>query len=106
MSTCQEHFSEIETVLSGTQIRAARAALRWSLTEASARTRLGIMTINRAEQVNGYPKMTPANLASLKRAFEEAGLSFPDDRTVRLPPVAPAEPGAATGAEHGEPDAS
>lgn len=74
--------------LSGIQIRAARAMLRWSAQEAADRAGISLPTIQRFEQQDGVPPSRSQTLMDLKRAFEEAGIEFigtPDDNPgVRL----------------------
>ena len=68
--------------LSGIQIRAARAMLRWNAKEATDRAGISLPTIQRFEQQDGVPPSRSQTLMDLKRAFEEAGVEFigsPDD---------------------------
>jgi transcriptional regulator with XRE-family HTH domain len=70
-------------LLTGGQIRAARALLRLTTKEVSAMSGLGIQTIHRFEQEDGVPPSRSQTLIDLKRAFEEAGVEFigtPEDR--------------------------
>ena len=79
-------------MVSGAQIRAARALLDWSamtLAEAVGVTR---HTILRLEQYDGVPPSRSQTLEEIQRAFESAGVEFigsPDDgpgvRLVRRP---------------------
>jgi transcriptional regulator with XRE-family HTH domain len=62
--------------LSGGQIRAARALLRWSAEELARRTSLGLNTIKRAEAKDGKTSLTEANEIAVRRAFETAGIEF------------------------------
>ena len=62
--------------LSGVQIRAARAMLRWSAKEAAERAGISLPTIQRFEQQDGVPPSRSQTLLDLKRAFEEAGVEF------------------------------
>lgn len=69
-------------MLTGEQIRCARAAVRWSVKELADKSRVGVSTVKRAEASDGLPTTTTANLAALKSALEEAGIEFigsPDD---------------------------
>ena len=69
-------------MLTGSQIRAARALLRLTTKEVSAMSGLGVQTIHRFEQEEGVPPSRSQTLLDLKRAFEEAGVEFigtPDD---------------------------
>lgn len=58
--------------LTGTQIRMAKAALRWSNTDLAVHTELHKNTINKAE--NDIAR--PATLALLKAVFESEGIRF------------------------------
>jgi transcriptional regulator with XRE-family HTH domain len=72
--------------ISGPQIRAARALLRWSAEDLAKRTKLGIMTIRRAEAVDGPVPITAANADAIVRTLEAAGVEFIDGKApgVRL----------------------
>lgn len=61
----------------------ARAALRWSLLVLAERAQVGAATVNRFEVGGRQP--TRATLAAIRRAFEAAGVAFPDGRTVTAP---------------------
>ena len=63
-------------MISGMQIRCARSALRWSVQELSTRSMVSTSTIKRIEAQDGVPSATFANLAALKSAFENAGITF------------------------------
>ena len=75
-------------MLTGGQIRAARAFLRLTIKDVSAMSGLGVQTIHRFEQEDGIPPSRSQTLMDLKRAFEDAGIEFigtPDDNPgVRL----------------------
>jgi transcriptional regulator with XRE-family HTH domain len=62
--------------LSGAQIRAARALLRWSAEELARKASLGHNTIKRAEANNGKTSLTTANELAIRRALESAGVEF------------------------------
>lgn len=62
--------------LTGSQIRAARALLRWSAEKLAEEACLGRITITRAEAVDGLPNLTKANMAALIRVLEAAGVEF------------------------------
>lgn len=62
--------------ITGAQIRAARALLRWTAEDLASRSRLGIATIRRAESHDNVPPMTTVNMLSLRRTFEQAGIEF------------------------------
>ncbi len=63
-------------MITGAQIRAARALLRWSADELAKRSNLGRATIVRAEQVDDAPALTKSNLDVLRRTLMEAGIVF------------------------------
>jgi transcriptional regulator with XRE-family HTH domain len=64
------------SLLTGGQIRAARALLRWSAQDLADRSRLGVATIRRAEALEGAVEMTPANAELVTRTLESAGIDF------------------------------
>jgi transcriptional regulator with XRE-family HTH domain len=63
-------------VLGGVQIRAARAALRWSIEELAAKSGVASRTIKRLEQVDGVPPSRSSSLESIQAALEAAGIEF------------------------------
>jgi transcriptional regulator with XRE-family HTH domain len=63
--------------LTSLQCRAARAALKWTLNELSELSGVGLNTILRFENDQG--KSNNSTRASLRRAFEEAGVEFIED---------------------------
>jgi hypothetical protein len=80
--------------LSGRQIRAARALLRWSVELLSRQASLGLNTIKRAEAKDGSTSLTAANELAIRRAFETAGVEFTngDQPGLRLTSIAAARP--------------
>jgi transcriptional regulator with XRE-family HTH domain len=69
-------------MLTGSQIRMARAALGWSVRDLAGRSAVSVSTINRAETNSDVPTTTRANLQLLRTTFEAAGIEFigrPDD---------------------------
>jgi transcriptional regulator with XRE-family HTH domain len=71
------------SMITGTQIRSARAALRWTIEELAEKSGLGVRTIKRFEQFDGFPQSRTSTLVQLKTAFEAAGIDFigtPEDR--------------------------
>ena len=62
--------------LTGSQIRAARALLRWSAETLAKEAKLGRITVARAEATDGTPTLTAANLDALRRVLEAAGVEF------------------------------
>jgi transcriptional regulator with XRE-family HTH domain len=65
--------------LASSQIRAARALLRWSAEDLARASALGLATIRRAENSENETSMTAANDLSVRRALETAGVEFIDE---------------------------
>jgi transcriptional regulator with XRE-family HTH domain len=64
------------------QVRAARAALKWSIERLSEQSGVSSRTIIRYEDVSGVPESRGGNLEKLVVALEAAGIEFigtPDD---------------------------
>ena len=72
MSTANDDIFIV--MITSTQCRMARAALRWSLKDLSERSQVSHVTINRFEM--GQASSNPATLAALQRALEAAGVEF------------------------------
>lgn len=69
-------------MLTGGQIRAARALLQWSVAELAERAAVERHTIMRIEKANGVPPTRAQTLNDLKTVLEKAGIEFigtPDD---------------------------
>jgi transcriptional regulator with XRE-family HTH domain len=64
--------------LSGSQIRAARALLKWSAEALAERSSLGVNTIRRAE-VGEATALTAANDLAIRQALERGGVEFIDE---------------------------
>jgi hypothetical protein len=64
--------------LASSQIRAARALLRWSAEDLARVSALGLNTIKRAELAEGATSLTAANDLAVRRALEAAGVEFID----------------------------
>jgi transcriptional regulator with XRE-family HTH domain len=64
------------TEITGAQIRAARALLRWSAKELAKAAGIGVATVSRAEVEDGRTSLTSANLTAIRRACETAGIEF------------------------------
>jgi transcriptional regulator with XRE-family HTH domain len=62
--------------LSSSQIRAARALLRWSAEDLARESSLGLNTIKRAELTRDKTSLTVANDLAVRRALEAAGVEF------------------------------
>lgn len=63
-------------MLTGGQIRAARAFLRWSSQRLSKECGVSWGTVQNAEKVDGMPNMQSKNLLAIKTALERAGVEF------------------------------
>jgi transcriptional regulator with XRE-family HTH domain len=70
-------------VITGMQIRASRAALRWSADVLAAHAGVGVQTIKRLEAADGVPSGRATTLQDVQSALEAAGIEFigtPTDR--------------------------
>ena len=70
--------------ISGAQIRAARALLKWSVRKLSHQSGISQSAITRSERVNGTPSMQVRNLHAIRQVFEEHGIEFLGLDGVRL----------------------
>jgi len=70
---------DLKRSLSGDQIRAARALLRWSAEYLSQQSSVSLRTIRRAELAEHDATLTTANNLAIRRALEEAGVEFIDE---------------------------
>ena len=82
-------------LITGSQIRAARAALRWTTEELAREAGLASRTIKRFEQEEGVPSSRSSTLIEVQKALEAAGVEFigtPEDGPgIRLRRAAPRE---------------
>lgn len=62
--------------ITGAQIRAARALIKWSAKDLARAASVGIATVSRAEVMDGDPTVTTANLKAMQAALEAAGIEF------------------------------
>jgi len=74
----------IKPPISGAQLRAARALLKWSVHELSDQCRVSRSAIARGEKVDGVLSMQARNLDAIRRVFEEHGIEFLELDGVRL----------------------
>lgn len=63
-------------MITGGQIRSARAFLRWTIKDLASASGVSVPTIHRFEQEEGIPPSRSQTLIDLQRAFEEAGVEF------------------------------
>ncbi|MBE2181613.1 MAG: transcriptional regulator [Chthoniobacterales bacterium] len=62
--------------ITGAQIRAARALVRWSAGQLAEAAKIGLMTVRRAEATDGAVGITDANAHAIRTALEAAGVEF------------------------------
>lgn len=70
-------------MLTGSQIRAARALLNWNASDVAEKVGVTRQTILRLEQSDGVPASKTQTMLALQKVFEEGGVEFigtPDDR--------------------------
>ena len=70
-------------MITGQQIRSARAALNWSAQTLAGYSGVSLRTLMRLEQTDSVPASRASTLMEIQRAFEAAGIEFigtPDDR--------------------------
>lgn len=72
------HSVDLAPMLTGSQIRAARALLRWSGQALADKSGVSYPAIQRAERSDDMPHMHARNLAAIKAALESEGLVFLD----------------------------
>jgi transcriptional regulator with XRE-family HTH domain len=63
-------------MITGAQIRAARALIRWTVEELAREAKVGVMTVRRAESVDGKTNMLTNNANAIRSALEAAGVVF------------------------------
>ncbi len=63
-------------MITGTQIRAARAALRWTSEDLASQSGITSRTIKRFEQDDGIPSSRSSTLVVIQKALENAGIEF------------------------------
>jgi ribosome-binding protein aMBF1 (putative translation factor) len=71
------------SMLTGAQIRSARAALGWSAQDLAGKAGVATKTIMRLESVDGIPQSRTGTLLEIKAVLESAGIEFigsPTDR--------------------------
>jgi transcriptional regulator with XRE-family HTH domain len=63
-------------MVTGLQIRMARAALGWSIVKLASLTEVSVSAIQRAEQSEGVPSMRATSLFRIERALLDGGVVF------------------------------
>jgi predicted transcriptional regulator len=73
-------------LITGRQLRAARALLGWEQVELAKRSRVAIGTIRRMESFSGQIGSRTSTLSDVQAALEKAGIQFLNDESpgVRL----------------------
>jgi predicted transcriptional regulator len=80
-------------MITGAQIRAARAALGWTAAELATKAATATKTIARLEDFDGVPPSRSSTLVDIQKALEAAGVEFigtPEDGPgirLRRPPA-------------------
>ena len=64
--------------ITGAQIRAARALIRWRAEDLAVDAKVGVATVRRAESNDGPASLTAANESAIRRSLEKAGVIFLD----------------------------
>lgn len=64
------------TSLTGEQLRAARAALRWEQKDVANASKVSEPTVKRLESLNGYVRANALTIDALIRAFDAEGIEF------------------------------
>ncbi|ABQ31020.1 hypothetical protein Acry_1818 [Acidiphilium cryptum JF-5] len=73
-------------MITGGQIRAARAYAKISAVQLAEMAGVARTTVVKAESVNGPPQLTVSNLNSLQNALEKIGVTFGADGSVNYRP--------------------
>lgn len=63
-------------MITGIQIRSARAALRWTSEDLAEKAGITSRTVKRLEQFNGVPDSRSSTLILIKKVMEDAGIEF------------------------------
>jgi ribosome-binding protein aMBF1 (putative translation factor) len=63
-------------MITGAQIREARALLGWVRSTLARKAKIGTATVQRAEAADGEPPITLAQADALEAALEAAGVEF------------------------------
>jgi hypothetical protein len=68
----------LKKMITGAQIRMARAALGWTVADLERESGVSASSIQRAEHATGIPTMKSPNLFRIQRALENGGVLFID----------------------------
>jgi transcriptional regulator with XRE-family HTH domain len=64
------------SMISGMQIRLARAALRFSVADLAKYSGIGVQTVIRLEAEDGVPSGRALTVSKVRKALEDAGIEF------------------------------
>jgi len=73
-----EFMPSEEKYITGAQVRAGRALVRWSAKRLAEAAGIGAATVQRAEVTDGPVQMTVGNQRLVRQALEAAGVEFID----------------------------
>ena len=77
-------------MITGAQVRAAKALIKWSGSDLAEKANVGLSSIRRIEAFEGVPESSVKVLNAIQKALEAAGVEFlgsPEDGPgVRLKP--------------------
>ena len=68
--------SSDKKTITSSQIRAARALLKWTAQDVADAANIGVATVRRAEKDENEMTITIANRLAIKAALEAAGIEF------------------------------
>jgi transcriptional regulator with XRE-family HTH domain len=83
--TAAKHRADynLPQMVTGSQIRAARALLGWTSQHLAEQSGINYATISRAEQFEGVPSVRAPTLAAIQSALERGGILFLSDADTR-----------------------
>jgi hypothetical protein len=79
LSNDMKKSSPVRNSLSGAQIRAGRALIRWTADDLARASAVGVATIRRAELSEVQTSLTAANELAIRHAMEGMGVEFISD---------------------------
>ena len=63
-------------MITGAQVRAAKALIRWSGSDLAEKANVGLSSIRRIEAFEGVPESSVKVLNAIQKALESAGVEF------------------------------
>lgn len=79
LSNSEDDIGMTVDPITGMQIRAARALLRWSAERLAAEAGIGVATVRRVDVSDGVPDVRVSTPGAIERAFVAGGLRFIPD---------------------------